>query len=166
MTDLAQLHASVRQDPLNAELRYLLGAELAERKDYEQAAIELTTAVKLNPSLHTARFQLGLLHLTLNRVDECLAAWAPLDTAEGESSLKLFKHGLEALIRGDFQQCIDLLQRGIEFNTANAPLNRDMAMVTGKAQEALKARSSACAEEPSESAAVRTDFSLYGQTRQ
>lgn len=167
MSDLAQLQAAVSKDPLNAELRYLLGAELAEGGDHEHAIVELATAVKLKPELHTARFQLGLLHLTLARPAECIAAWEPLDAAEGEASLKLFKHGMEALIRDDFQQCIDLLQRGIEVNTTNPPLNRDMAMVIGKAQAALDARTpepqGAGKEEP---LAVRTDFSLYGQTRQ
>ena len=172
MTDLAQLQAAVRNDPLNAELRYLLGAELAQDGLAEQAIVELSTAVKLKPALHTARFQLGLLHLTLARPNECLAAWEPLDAAEGEPSLKLFKHGMEALIRDDFQQCIDLLRRGIELNTTNPPLNRDMAMVIGKAQEALDARSLSTAvpgvgdQANEESGGVRTDFSLYGQTRQ
>jgi tetratricopeptide (TPR) repeat protein len=168
MNDLAQLQAAVRDDPLNAELRYLLGAELAEGKNYEHAIVELATAVKLKPALHTARFQLGLLHLTLARPAECLAAWEPLDAVEGDPALKLFKHGLEALIRDDFQQCIDLLRRGIELNTTNPPLNRDMAMVIGKAQEAIDARPPDAEPERREedASAVRTDFSLYGQTRQ
>jgi Flp pilus assembly protein TadD len=167
MTDLAQLQVAVRNDPLNAELRYLLGAELAEQGDHEHAIVELATAVKLKPALHTARFQLGLLHLTLARPEECLAAWEPLDAAEGEPSLKLFKHGMEALIRDDFQQCIALLRRGVETNTTNPALNRDMTMVIQKAQEALDARAALPAErqEPTQSA-VRTDFSLYGQTKQ
>jgi len=173
MTDLARLQAAVSNDPLNAELRYLLGAELAEGGDHEHAIVELATAVKLKPALHTARFQLGLLHLTLARPTECLAAWEPLDAAEGEPCLKLFKHGMEALIRDDFRQCIDLLQRGITLNSTNAPLNRDMAMVIAKAQEALDARvalqpatqsaTKSTSEDPS---VVRTDFSLYNQTRQ
>ncbi|MEJ1964234.1 MAG: hypothetical protein WDO56_22885 [Gammaproteobacteria bacterium] len=168
MTDLAQLQAAVRNDPLNAELRYLLGAELAEGGEPEHAIVELATAVELKPALHTARFQLGLLHLTLARPAECLAAWKPLDAAEGEPSLKLFKHGMEALIRDDFQQCIDLLKRGIAVNNTNLPLNRDMAMVVDKAQSALDARVTApiAAKPADDGNVVRTDFSLYNQTRQ
>jgi Flp pilus assembly protein TadD len=180
MTDLARLQAAVSNDPLNAELRYLLGAELAEGGDHEHAIVELATAVKLEPALHTARFQLGLLHLTLARPAECIAAWEPLDTAEGEPCLKLFKHGMEALIRDDFRQCIDLLQRGIALNTTNVPLNRDMAMVVAKAQEALDAHATiqppvqpatesatqTAAQSAEDASSVRTDFSLYSQTRQ
>lgn len=169
MSDLSQLQAAVRNDPLNAELRYLLGAELAEGKQYEQAVVELATAVRLKPVLHTARFQLGLLHLTLARPTECLDVWQPLDAAEGEPCLKLFKHGMEALIRDDFQQCIDLLKRGIELNTTNPPLNRDMTLVIGKAQTALDARAAAAPVQPQpveDASTVRTDFSLYNQTRQ
>jgi tetratricopeptide (TPR) repeat protein len=168
MSDLARLQTAVSNDPLNAELRYLLGAELAQEGDHEHAIVELSTAVKLEPTLHTARFQLGLLYLTLARPEECLAAWAPLDGLDGEPSLKLFKHGMEALIRDDFQQCIDLLQRGIDVNTTNPPLNRDMAMVIEKASAALVSRAEAAvpAQPAAEPTVVRTDFSLYGQTRQ
>jgi len=174
MSDLEKLQSAVVHDPLNAELRYLLGAELAEAGNHEHAVVELATAIKLKPELHTARFQLGLLYLTLTRVNECLEAWQPLDAAEGAPSLKLFKHGMEALIRDDFRQCIDLLRRGIAINTTNPPLNRDMQMVIDKAQIALDGQSGGPAAGPTagvqpaaqEAPAVRTDFSLYGQTKQ
>lgn len=167
--ELSQLRAAVRNDPLNAQLRYLLGAELAECGEHEQATIELTTAVELQPALHTARFQLGLLHLTLARPSESLSTWAPLDALAEDEPLRIFKQGLEALIRNDLQGCIDLLEHGIALNSTNTPLNRDMAMVVERARTALQnppgtSDTPASAEQPG---AIRTDFSLYGgQTRQ
>ncbi len=74
---------------------------------------------------------------------------------------------MEALIRDDFQHCIELLQRGMERNTTNAPLNRDMQLVIDKARAALEARVEVSEPKPvDEATAVRTDFSAYGQTRQ
>jgi tetratricopeptide (TPR) repeat protein len=167
MSDLAKLRNAVSSDPLNADLRYLLGAELASSGEPEQAVVEISTALRLKPSLHAARFQLGLLYLTMARVPECFSAWQPLDSAEDQPCLKLFKDGMQALIRDDFRQCIDLLNRGIALNTTNAPLNRDMQMIIGKAQAALDAQSGSTSEPAQpESAALRTDFSLYSQTRQ
>ena len=104
--ELSRIREAVRKDAMNAELRYLLGAELAQHGDYEQAVLEMTLAVELQPSLHVAHFQLGLLHLTLARPSEALAAWAPLDALADGTYLKSFKQGLELLIRDDFAHCI------------------------------------------------------------
>src|SRR5512138_2338046 len=135
--ELSRIREAVRKDALNGELRYLLGAELAQRGEYEQAAIELTTAVELQPTLHVARLQLGLLYLTLARPSDALAAWSPLETQADGAYPKLFKHGLECLIRDDFAGCIARLEQGIAANTVNAPLNRDMALIIDKCRAAL-----------------------------
>jgi tetratricopeptide (TPR) repeat protein len=164
--DLSQIRAAVAQDPRNAELRYLLGAELAQQKDYKAAVNEMSTALQLDPALHFARFQLGLLYLTMAQPDQSLVVWAPLEALDETAALKIFKRGLEALIRDDFDTCIGLLRRGIDLNTENAPLNRDMAMVidnvraanTGKPGEAVEAPP---ATENRTGDRVRTDFSLY-----
>jgi cytochrome c-type biogenesis protein CcmH/NrfG len=49
--DLQRIRAAVAQDPGNAELRYLLGAELAQQKEYDAAVVEMHTALQLNPSI-------------------------------------------------------------------------------------------------------------------
>jgi len=162
--ELSQIREAVRKDAMNAELRYLLGAELAQQGEYEQAVLEMTLAVELQPSLHVARFQLGLLHLTLARPSEALAAWAPLDALPDGSYLKSFKQGLDALIRDDFANCIGSLERGIAANTVNAPLNRDMALIIDKCRAALAQQPAPPKQAPASAeteSRVRTDFSLY-----
>lgn len=149
--DLSRIREAVRKDAMNGELRYLLGVELAQHGEYEQALIELTTAVELQPTLHTARFQLGLLYLTMAKPSDAIAAWAPLDQLAEDAYLKVFKQGLELLIRDDFSGCIARLERGIALNSANEPLNHDMGLIIGKCR--------AAAEEAAST--VRTDFSLY-----
>jgi tetratricopeptide (TPR) repeat protein len=163
--DLAKLRVAVRNEPLNGELRYLLGAELAENRDYEQAVVELSTALQLQPALHTARFQLGLLHLTLARPDEALAVLAPLGALPADAPLRLFKQALEALVRDDFAACVRELEQGIAANTSNPALNQDMTLLLGKARLAL-AQPAVQPAEDDDADAVRTDFSLYSQTRQ
>jgi tetratricopeptide (TPR) repeat protein len=162
--DLSRIREAVRKDALNAELRYLLGAELAHHGEYEQAAIELTTAIQLDPSLHIARLQLGLLYLTLARPAEATATWAPLDQLPDGSYPKLFKQGLEHLIRDEFTACIARLEQGIAANTANAPLNHDMALIIGKCRAALAQQSASpvqTSQTQEAASTVRTDFSLY-----
>ena len=80
--DLQQIRAAVAQDPRNAELRYLLGAELAQQKNYDAAVVEMSTALQLDPLLHFARFQLGLLYLTMAQPSQSLEIWAPLESID------------------------------------------------------------------------------------
>lgn len=156
-TDLAKLRRAVLDEPRNGERRYLLGAELAQQRDYEGAVLEISAAVALNPLLHVARLQLGLLHLTLAQPNHALQVLAPLEELPGESPLKHFKHGLEALIRDDFAACVRALEQGIALNRDNAALNGDMQLIVAKARSAAEASSGL-----QDRAAVRTDFSLYG----
>ena len=170
--DLQQIRAAVARDPGNAELRYLLGAELAQQKEYAAAVVEMSAALQLDPGLHFARFQLGLLYLTMAQPDRSIATWGPLETLDESAALKYFKRGLEALIRDDFDACVGLLRQGIELNKQNAPLNRDMTMVIDKVDEAMvpvevSVRGVIPPPPQSQSrdsiAGVRTDFSLYGE---
>jgi tetratricopeptide (TPR) repeat protein len=172
--DLQQIKSAVANDPGNAELRYLLGAELAQQRDYDGAVIEMNTALAIDPNLHFARLQLGLLYLTMARPQESIATWAPLEKLDDAAALKSFKRGLEALIRDDFAACIDHLQRGIRLNTQNAPLNRDMTMIIDRVRETTvgapepvtpMVQPVAAPPSPPQPPAerVRTDFSLYGE---
>ena len=162
--DLQQIRAAVARDPRNAELRYLLGAELAQQREYDAAVVEMRTALDLDPNLHFARLQLGLLYLTMAQPNESIDVWAPLEKLDESAALKAFKRGLEALIRDDFPACINYLQQGIQLNTQNAPLNRDMSMIVDRVREAgaPEEQPAPVVEAPPAAAAVRTDFSLYG----
>lgn len=157
-TSVASLRKAVVNDPRNAELRYLLGAEMAQAKDYDGAVMEMSAAVALNPLLHIARFQLGLLHLTMARTDHAIAVLGPLEDLEDGSYLKQFKQGLEALINDDFPTCVSRLRRGIQLNRDNAPLNADMTMLLERV-EAAKGKDGEAGE--ADARVVRTDFSLY-----
>ena len=146
------------KEPSTAELHYLLGTQLAELKHYERAATEITQALELQPDLHTARLQLGLLYLTLGQPARAVASWEPLEALAADAWPRLFKQGLEALIRDDLARCVLLLEAGIQANTENAPLNRDMQRLLAKAREAGTKRRSESGTE-----AIRSDFSLYNQ---
>lgn len=149
-TELQRLRAAISRDPANAELRYLLGAELAERREYPEAVAQFHTALDINPKLHFARLQLGLLYLTMSQPDDSLAVWAPLEDLDETAALKAFKRGLEALIRDDFPACIVYLQKGIDLNKHNATLNDDMSQLIEKVRDGSVIASP-------EAAASRTD---------
>jgi tetratricopeptide (TPR) repeat protein len=158
--DLQKIRAAVAQDPRNAELRYLLGAELAQQKEYEAAVVEMSNALALDPSLHFARFQLGLLYLTMAQPANSLATWAPLEALDETAALKYFKRGLEALIRDEFDTCVGLLRQGIKLNKQIATLNHDMTLVIDRVDEAyVSTRPGA------ELNAAQAGFVMYGEPR-
>jgi tetratricopeptide (TPR) repeat protein len=154
--DLLRLRDAIVRDPGNAELRYLLGAELAQRREYPEAVAQMRTALDINPKLHFARLQLGLLYLTMSQPDNSLVVWAPLEELEENAALKAFKRGLEALIRDDFSSCIGFLQQGIDLNKQNATLNDDMSQLIDRV------RDGSVIAPPSVPAAC-SDLSRYGE---
>ncbi|MES1190154.1 MAG: tetratricopeptide repeat protein [Steroidobacter sp.] len=149
------------------QLRYLHAAELAQQQRYAEAENEFAAALVMNPSLHTARFQLGLLQLTNGNVDAARSTWASLMDTASPAELQCFVRGLDALIQDDFPTAIAHLQKGISLNRTNAPLNKDMAMVIEKINAAnthtSAPRVAATSTAEPESLSTRTDFSLYNQ---
>ncbi len=133
--ELQRLRDAIVRDPGNAELRYLLGAEHAQRQEYPEAVASIRCALDINPKLHFARLQLGLLYLTMAQPHDSLAVWAPLEELDETAALKAFKRGLEALIRDDFSTCIGYLQQGIGLNTQNATLNDDMTQLIERVRD-------------------------------
>jgi tetratricopeptide (TPR) repeat protein len=153
--ELQRLRAAILRDPGNAELRYLLGAELAQRREYPEAVASMRTALEINPRLHFARLQLGLLFLTMSQPDDSLATWAPLEELDESAALKAFKRGLEALIRDDFSGCIGFLQRGIDLNKQNTTLNDDMSQLIERVRDGSVIA-------PPASAAPESDMARFG----
>lgn len=161
----------------NADLHHLLGATLAKLGDYARAESELAEAVRLNPQAHVARFQLGLLQLTNAQPQRAEVTWAALESLPAGAALRLFKKGLEALIRDQFADCAELLQKGIAANSGNAALNHDMRLILERlpasalsapdknASVAAVPAKAAPTKPATETPAVRTDFSLYTNTR-
>jgi tetratricopeptide (TPR) repeat protein len=156
LSELQRLRAAITRDPSNAELRYLLGAELAQRREYPEAVAQMRTALDINPKLHFARLQLGLLYLTMSQPDDSLAVWAPLEDLEETAALKAFKRGLEALIRDDFPTCIGYLQQGIDLNKQNATLNDDMSQLIERVRDGSVIA-------PPNPVPARDDFAPFGE---
>jgi hypothetical protein len=166
-SDLTDLRRAAIADPRNGVLRYLLAAELAHVHDYEGALLEFSAAIALDPSLDIARFQLGLLHLTLTQTEHALAVLAPLENLADDNPLKHFKRGLAALIHDDLRAFAQSMQRGIELNTTNQALQRDMQMLLEHVTEATRAAAARSTGGTLDDGTltdgeVRTDFSLYG----
>lgn len=115
--------------PDHAEAHHLLGAEHAQIGMFDRALEEFSRAIAIDPKLHTTRFQLGLLYLTMRRVEDAIETWKALEDLGPEHAFCLFKTGLIHLARDEFAECKANLEKGIAANDFSPPLNLDMQRV-------------------------------------
>ncbi len=126
---LSCLKRANKLDPKNAAVIYFTAVIYAQINLYERALATMQHAVQMEPALDIAHFQIGLLYFTSGRVSEAIEAWRPLNRLGDEHPLYLFKAGLEALAREDFDACRNYLRQGIALNAENEPLNNDMRKI-------------------------------------
>jgi tetratricopeptide (TPR) repeat protein len=134
---IGYLKSATAQSPNDARAIYLLGALHAEIGLYQRAIDELLHAIELDPNLHTAQLQLGMLYMTLGQSHEAMEAWAYLDRLDQNNPLHLFKQGLECLTRNELDQCVEYIGKGLSINGDNSALNRDMESVFTKVKNVL-----------------------------
>lgn len=123
------------QDPRNALILYCLGAEHAQIGMYERAMAEMERAIEMEPALDTARLQLGLLCFTCGLPERGEAALQALLDRPEDDCMGHFARGLTALAHDDLPGCQRAVEQGMRLNTANGPLNDDMARLMAAVQE-------------------------------
>lgn len=129
---LAYLKKGAERFPRDARIAYMLGAEHAQIGLYDRAEAEMGRAVELEPTLYTACFQLGLLQLTLGKIDAARATWIGLDALPAEHALRQFRSGLEELVLDRFGDARKLIEQGLAANNFSPDLNRDMEGVLAR----------------------------------
>lgn len=113
-------------DEDNASVNYLLAAQFAEMGLYEKALNAFGKTVEIEPNMHYARFQYGLLQLTQNIVEPSRENFEYLSKQEDNPELALFGRGLIKLIEDDFENAKILLNEGKSINNLNPALNGDI----------------------------------------
>lgn len=136
------LKEGLAQDDTDARLWYFLGAEHAQIALFEDAEKEIGKAVHLDPGMHVAVFQLGLLQMTQGKMVEAMASWVGLDGLPKDNALAHFRFGLEALAVDDFVGARAFLEKGIAANSSSEPLNQDMTQIIGRINDHLNSAES------------------------
>jgi Flp pilus assembly protein TadD len=87
-------------------------------------------AVLLAPGLSLARYQLGLLLMSTDRMATALVVWQPLLTVNEADpitpALAQFVRGHAALAQNNLAQAVAFFNVGIELNTTHAPVSGDI----------------------------------------
>jgi tetratricopeptide (TPR) repeat protein len=135
---ITYLKRALEKDPTNAKLVYFLSVEHAQIGLYERAIEGMTHSLELDPSMETARLQLGLLYLTFAMAEPAQKTLQPLTLLGDTNAFGCFSRGLCHLIRDEFADCKQELQRGIAANQANSALNDDMRKILDAIQEKVE----------------------------
>lgn len=131
---LNYLNQALENEPANAELIYFQAAEYAELGLFERACTGMTKALGLNGQLDTARFQLGLLHLQLQRPEASREAFSALVDLTLDESLRVFGEAYIHLLDDDLMAARVKLETGIA-NCNNPALSKDMARILANLTE-------------------------------
>lgn len=123
---LAYLKEGAQRAPQDPRIAYLLGAEHAQIGLYDRAEAEMQRAIELDPQMHTARFQLGLLQMTQGRAGDADSTWQGLDALPEGHAMRCFRDGLKALAADRFAEARQIIQAGLAANDFSPELNRDM----------------------------------------
>lgn len=147
------LKMAVERDRTHAQARWLLGAGYASLGMIERARECLEAALQLEPALHTARFQWGLLELTSGQVEAAQKIWEPLDSLPESHPLRLFKRGMLELARDDMEAAQHSLRRALDDTALDVALRKDIQMVL----QQMETNREAAQQPPSDPAVTATE---------
>lgn len=108
---------------------FLLGSELAAQGQMPAAEAALAQAVLIDPAMHLARYQLGLLQFSSGRATAALVTWQPLSLQEGLQGLPAFVRGFAAMAHDAFDEAHGHFCAGLEDPEVNAAVAGDIRKV-------------------------------------
>lgn len=153
-TAVTLFRRAIDADPGVASTHMLLGAELAQAGRDAEAESAYAAALWVAPTLHVARFQLGLLQLCGLRTMAALLTWQPLFALPPGHGLRSAVQGIAALISGDTPEAIARLQEARTQCADNPPLAADLGRIVAALEATPRASAAAgpAAQAPQEDA--------------
>lgn len=134
---IEKLMKAIQSYPADPRLFLMLGAEQAQSGNTDAAEASFICALNRAPAFSIARFQLGLLQFSNQRVATAFATWEMLGALAENDPLRLFTAAIENYATGEYAKALPLFEAGIANNTANAPLNIDMERFIKKIRQHL-----------------------------
>lgn len=162
---LSRVAALVETYPQDARLHFLRGSMLIGAQRNIDAHGALSRAVALAPDFAIARFQLGFFELTSGEPAAALETWRPLGALPAGHYLRTFAEGLSYLIEDRFEEAIARLEEGMQANTDNLPLNRDMQLLIDECRPLIRTQETGAEAGETESATSVMLRQLTGRRR-
>lgn len=155
---ISYLKQSIGLDP-QANALYVLAAEYAELGMMHRATEFMRQALEMNPELWTAWFQLGLLYLTQDYVQEARSAWDRLIELGEDSYLYHLANGMNLLIDENIEGALEALDRGRQMNEENPALNGDISNIINSVLASLENNERPGRDDPEPGLGVAADMS-------
>lgn len=108
---------------------FLIGSEYAAQGDMEKAEAAIANAVLLDPGLHIARYQLGLLQFSSGRAAAALVTWQPITELQGEQGLSDFVRGFAAMAQDNLDEARSYFASGLAAPDLNPAVASDIHKV-------------------------------------
>lgn len=108
--------------------QFLIGSEYAALGEMDKAETAIASAVLLDPALHIARYQLGLLQYSSGRAAAALVTWQPL-LANNEPGLPDLVRGFAALAQDHLDQARENFMAGLAATDLNPYVAGDIRKV-------------------------------------
>jgi tetratricopeptide (TPR) repeat protein len=134
---LGYIKQAQKQEPDNANITLMLAAEYAEIGMYDRAIEMFDMAVELDGELKVAQLQVGLLLITLNRLEEAKLRLVDLEALGEDDCFGAFALGLHELVDDNPINAKKLLEKGCVINQENLPLNDDIQRIINNLNEQL-----------------------------
>jgi tetratricopeptide (TPR) repeat protein len=126
---LALFTRASEADPSSGVPHFLIGSEHASAGDFTAAELAFARAVLLAPGFPLARYQLGLLQFTSQRVPLAFLTWEPLLALPDTEPLAHFVRGFGALAQDAFDEALGHYRTGLACNPPNAALRADIVQL-------------------------------------
>lgn len=156
---LTYLHEALRLEPRNARATYMLATQHVRLGLVERGVRGLQTALALDPTMEPARFQLGLILVSMQRPAPAREQFSLL-LASPDAVLSNYAAAMLAMIDGDFAQARQKISSGLTCAQTNAELAGVMKRLLDELPSAEAARS-AVPEEPHQNT---VNLGAYGST--
>lgn len=153
---MTYLKDALTGEPENAVAHYLLAAEHAEIGLYDRAIAGMQEALRLEPGIEIARFQLGLLLLQTQQADSALETFSALATSAQDKSLGIFAQAYELMIRDENAEGASVLLRQGLAECSNESMRNDMQRVL----ESLQPQTAASPATPTQTTTTAKAFVL------
>lgn len=136
---LALFARASEADPTSGVPHFLIGSEHASAGDFQAAELAFARAVLLAPGFPLARYQLGLLQFSSQRVPLAFLTWEPLLALPDTDALAHFVRGFAALAQDALDEALGHYRTGLACNPPNAALRADIVQLI-EAVEKLQRR--------------------------
>lgn len=157
------MHTNAQETVREALAQFLAGSDHAACGDWPAAEAGMASALLLDPALHIARYQLGLVQFTSGRTALAQLTWQPLLHRRDESWMGDFARGFAALARDQLANASEHFHAGLRHAGVNPFVAADIRKVLEDLQALAGDAHGAPGSPPADGVAAHVLVANYGR---